>query len=80
MEVSEREGGVTICEGRSFQCSLMVPDWYEVAEDEEAVRVRGARAGSIVVRNIIFVLQMSVDSGIDFMVIEVEIVTMSDGW
>lgn len=42
--------------------------------------MRGARAGSIVVRNIIFVLQMSVDSGIDFMVIEVEIVTMSDGW
>lgn len=58
----------------------MVPDWCEVAEDEEAARVRGARAGSIVVRNIMFVLQMSVDSVIDFMVIEVEIVTMSDGW
>lgn len=29
MEVRDLVGGETIEAGRSFQCSLMVPDWWE---------------------------------------------------
>lgn len=35
VELEERE---TMDAGRSFQCSLITPDWCEVAGDEDAAR------------------------------------------
>lgn len=40
--VEQRE---TMDAGRSFQCSLIVPDWCEVAEDEDAAR--GSEGGVV---------------------------------
>lgn len=44
VDARERRGGVTMEGGRSFQCSLMVPDWWDAAE---LARVSGAWGGMV---------------------------------
>jgi hypothetical protein len=47
VEVRDLVGGETMDAGRSFQCSLMAPDWWEVVNGAVVARGIGEAVGII---------------------------------